>query len=412
MAGELSDRETVQLRLAWYAFGFLLFFWVVRQAGYAMSWWKGEDLHLWVTWGLSAMNSAGYISIFFVFQFASRAAARERLYWLLAAICAEFWIFINRPYTWDLLTRFKAMGLGFGLVGLIAIFRSSRSKDRPHHWTYLMLVSLLTFLYPRLSDFLLSRLSAVTPRIYDPTAIRMDQLWAFSFWQSERSQLYGFLELAYVMLPLWLGVCLYVSFFKVARTSFSFLAAYLLSTGLAFLTYAALPMIGPQAFTRLSSTWDGGMAALDWSVLVTNTNARNCTPSLHVTWAILVYKCLADLGWLPRILAAIFLMATMLAIFPVGDHYLLDLGVAIPFSYGVFCLTRWERKTTRGLLALGVFWAWVLGCRFVPDWLCGHPNLTRLAELVTGLGFGAALFLPDWRPRQASDISSGATGNP
>lgn len=57
--------------------------------------------------------------------------------------------------------------------------------------------------------------------------------------------------------------------------------------------------------------------------------SRNCMPSLHVTWALL---CCLWIGPRFRSLGVVFVLATACAVIGTGEHYLIDVLAAIPYT--------------------------------------------------------------------------------
>jgi hypothetical protein len=57
---------------------------------------------------------------------------------------------------------------------------------------------------------------------------------------------------------------------------------------------------------------------------------RNCLPSMHVTWAILLWRA-AIPGW-QRKAMAIFVPLTAISTLTTGEHYLIDILAAIPYA--------------------------------------------------------------------------------
>ncbi len=57
---------------------------------------------------------------------------------------------------------------------------------------------------------------------------------------------------------------------------------------------------------------------------------RNCLPSLHLTWAILLWRA-AKPGWKSWAMA-LFAVLTAISTLTTGEHYLIDLIVALPFA--------------------------------------------------------------------------------
>lgn len=62
---------------------------------------------------------------------------------------------------------------------------------------------------------------------------------------------------------------------------------------------------------------------------------RNAMPSMHVTWALLAFSCSIVLPLWMRWLTGIFVALTCLATLGLGQHYLIDLIVACPFTVAV-----------------------------------------------------------------------------
>ena len=55
-------------------------------------------------------------------------------------------------------------------------------------------------------------------------------------------------------------------------------------------------------------------------------------PSLHVAWALLIYWHARALGRPARAAAAFWLVSTIFATLAMGQHYFVDLVVAVPFA--------------------------------------------------------------------------------
>jgi hypothetical protein len=57
---------------------------------------------------------------------------------------------------------------------------------------------------------------------------------------------------------------------------------------------------------------------------------RNCLPSLHVTWAIMLWRA-AEPGWKSWAMV-LFVLLTAISTLTTGEHYLIDLIVALPYA--------------------------------------------------------------------------------
>jgi len=92
--------------------------------------------------------------------------------------------------------------------------------------------------------------------------------------------------------------------------------------------------------------------------------ARNAMPSMHMTWALLVWWSAWELTPLARVIASGFAMLTFLATLGFGEHYLVDLIVAVPFVLlieAICALPRERRIALRaGAVGLGLTLSWLL----------------------------------------------------
>jgi PAP2 superfamily len=129
---------------------------------------------------------------------------------------------------------------------------------------------------------------------------------------------YRGLSAVYYGLPLFGAFVLYVS-----ERRFEYARAWIVAAAPAPLFFLAFPATGPAH-------------AADPLAL------RNCIPSLHMTWALLGVVYIAP-RW--RGIAVAFAILTAAATLGIGEHYLLDLIVALPYTWG----TCWVVSRTRQL---------------------------------------------------------------
>jgi hypothetical protein len=83
-------------------------------------------------------------------------------------------------------------------------------------------------------------------------------------------------------------------------------------------------------------------------VPVMMTGARNAIPSLHMTWVLLVWWNSRGLARWVRAIAAVFVLFTVLATLGTGEHYVIDLVVAFPFSVMVQALCSYSMPFREG----------------------------------------------------------------
>jgi hypothetical protein len=96
--------------------------------------------------------------------------------------------------------------------------------------------------------------------------------------------------------------------------------------------YTIYPAIGPAlAFAKLFPWNPPALSQITIQPMTVRDFARNCMPSLHLAGALGVWwnsRLWARWG---RLLAGLFLCATIFATLALGEHYLIDLVVAVPF---------------------------------------------------------------------------------
>jgi hypothetical protein len=390
------DKQAQLWRYAWICVVTCTLIYLFREVGAWRGWWKGENLSLWITWGLDPMNASGFLSIFVAFQLASSFDVRTRGLWVLAGLLVEFFVFLNRPFTWDFQSRLAAVGLGFGVTGVIGLGWQAHAFPRVRTYRFLLLIATFLFLYPRDVDLCHSLLANWTPQVFDPTGIVIDRLWGrepvvdLTNWLQTTGGLFP-LRLIYVELPLCLCLAIYWNYTAAERSSFNFLKAFLLSTGLGFLCYAILPMVGPLVFYS-HIPWRES-----WNECSTNLSlplSRGCMPSLHATWGWLIFRAFADLGPRGWKLGGLFCLFTSVSIFPVGGHYLIDIVPALPLATLVWALSSWHPRWKLAAGALAALFGWVLAFRLCPLWLCQQAHLTRGLQIATLLVFGWILARP------------------
>lgn len=143
--------------------------------------------------------------------------------------------------------------------------------------------------------------------------------------------------------------------------------------------YAVLPVCGPIYAFPGQFPWHPPMLGLRDAVATVLPHApRNGVPSLHFTWALLFFLGSSGQLRIVRAVFAIFLAGTILATMGMGEHYFLDLVIAVPFACAIASLRRDSWHRARGRLTALLLFAATLGWMLV-------------------LRFDAALLLSEWR---------------
>ncbi|HVR38707.1 MAG TPA: M13-type metalloendopeptidase [Thermoanaerobaculia bacterium] len=138
--------------------------------------------------------------------------------------------------------------------------------------------------------------------------------------------------------------------------------------------YFLVPACGPKyAFPNFPN---GGF------VLLPKLAPRNAIPSLHLASALIAFIHARRFGRIASAVAMIFLIGTIFGTLGTGEHYLVDLIVAVPFTIAMHAIL--ERRFTHAIAPALIFFAWLWLLRF-------HAFAPWLAWTMTGLALASAL---------------------
>lgn len=157
---------------------------------------------------------------------------------------------------------------------------------------------------------------------------------------------------------------------------------------IAWICYAWIPVAGPVYLFQGDFPDAVPMASdIKNSMLVLGSAPRNAMPSMHFSGAIFILMCCAALRkkWL-FIISVLFVLGTAWATLALGEHYAIDLIVAMSFApaIGLFLMnsprwrlvSKWARYLQRASLL--TFLLWMLLLRLSPQWLAENLNCVRL----------------------------------
>lgn len=118
--------------------------------------------------------------------------------------------------------------------------------------------------------------------------------------------------------------------------------------------YAAVPACGPK---------------YSWSALA--DHPRNCFPSMHMPWALLLLWNSHQWGNAERFMVWLFAAFTALSTLSSGEHYLIDLVVAFPFAS--IAQAAVDQRWRKAMLSAAAMIAWttyfVLGAVTRGNWI-------------------------------------------
>ncbi len=120
---------------------------------------------------------------------------------------------------------------------------------------------------------------------------------------------------------------------------------------------------------------------------------RNAMPSLHMSWMLLVWWYSRGLRWWSRGIILTFVILTVSATLGTGEHYLIDLVVAFPFTVMLQGLFAFSLPWKNGQRLFSIFsglvvtlaWLWLL--RFAPKFFWISPVISWFLAVATVLGF-------------------------
>jgi hypothetical protein len=181
--------------------------------------------------------------------------------------------------------------------------------------------------------------------------------------------------------------------------------------GLVF--YLIFPVVGPAA--AFGPAFPQATPALA-EVLANGPDipavSRNCMPSCHTAWALMVYWHARPLAAWVRVMASVYLLFTLLATLGFGFHYVFDLVVAVPFAVAIQSaltpasmspvrLRRWAIGSGIVLMA-----SWLLVLRFGTQ-LLAFSNLATIVMVALTVLF--PLVLENRLYRRVAGNNRGAT---
>ncbi len=254
------------------------------------------------------------------------------------------------------------LGLGSALVlGWRAIRGRSGFSD--------FSTALILPMFSIVTVVVLRSFSASRPEVYDLYLHRFDEslgvpvMHAMARWLAATPALHAICAVGYRALPLMLTGVLVLHL----RRREKFPVFPVLVFGLAglegCLLYHVMPAVGPvHVFGPLFAS---GHWAISFSPVVPLHPApANSMPSLHLAWALLLLWNVPRENRAAVWGAACFLVLMTLATLGLGEHYFVDLVVAVPFAVCVqnSCAGRWRSAALNGAITLGwlAYLRWLL----------------------------------------------------
>jgi predicted membrane-bound spermidine synthase len=311
----------------------------------------------------------------------------------LAVLIEYRWAPVRPAWEWVFVAS-----AGFGAAALAAlIIRLKRKTGDPALNHDLLAAAGIAPLADPTVSFYLYLTQALHPLAFDLGAYRFDALLGFqpsavlALIAQQAPPLMVVLSTAYYFQPYGISMLYALQRVSPRRRPFSIVAFQAVSALLsALLLYHLYPVAGPAyAFGAAFPAHLPDASGLEATSSLVLRGARNGVPSMHFAWALALWLSARYLGvpWV-RALFAAWLGLTVLSTLAMGEHYLIDLVVAVPLVIGVLALCAlelpWKGARARAVwVGLGLTLAWILILRFGAGLFTAVPPLAWVAVLGT-----------------------------
>src|SRR5215467_13731103 len=241
--------------------------------------------------------------------------------------------------------------LGLGSFIILAL----RLTWEPQANRKLLALSLIPSLLFLSSDWVASDLLALTerlhPRVYDlylytfDASLRVQFPFVIGQWFQKLPWLRSISFFFYIGLPVVIAIVYTGLLPRNTRRSLSAMTAFLITGPVGIVFYNLLPAMGPIYLFQDVFPWQHFSLAQVHRLLVEPiplAGPRNAIPSLHMAWVLLAWWFARGLSPWRRVLAALFVLFTILSTMGLGEHYFVDLVAALPFSLFIKSLCSFE----------------------------------------------------------------------
>jgi hypothetical protein len=345
--------------------------------------------------GQYAWLSGCFAATFFVHILTLEGRPRRLL--LYVATVAEAPTILHEGFGIRALYPF-GLGLAVASVGFRAFLAvTSRSDERRHHAEALF-DSLVPPYFGFVSPVFLACTGVFLPRVADLQMQNASGVLGalppvlVGRFFAAAPVLKGLCAIVYATLPVGIAVVHAIRLKRDADAPPRMFNAFVLIALFGYPLYFVLPMVGPrEAWAALdahavfppahipavSDAW----IPVEWQV------PRNCVPSLHTAWGLSIFLACRGASRRLFFFGLAWFACTELATLGLGEHWLVDIVVAFPFTFAVDALSMPEKLRARDawkLVALSLMtaaWFALLVTRM--SFLGDHPVLSTIMMVAT-----------------------------
>lgn len=331
-----------------------------------------------------------------IVQARSRCRKIELVYAAGFALLCIAILFLSRevPFNYKLVGAF----LGLGSLLVMAVNSVWAGKVKRMHYLYALVPSLVLvgseWLTPPLLDWAQTRNPKTLDLyllVFDATLHVQPSLVMGRIF--ERLPALRVVSMAvYFGLPLLIALVFVEQLRLNRKRALVALVIFFFTAVLGAASYNLYPACGPISllhgdFPRLQLTFE--QASRVFLEAVPITGARNAMPSLHMAWVILAWWLARDLGKWVKAICILFLFFTFTATLGTGEHYFIDLIVALPFSLAMYATFALDAPLLRAKRAWPLFGGilcttvWLLLLRYEIPVFVKVPGLSWALILLT-----------------------------
>lgn len=295
--------------------------------------------------------------------------------------------------------NFAAILAPIGIFAVVQVLiQYFKHKNKVWLKLYVLLILFMTLLGVS-TNSALEIIQFARPATYDVIAYKIDQAYlglqpAIALWFDTSAE--SFKAVVYSVYAM-LTLCLFMTFAMIVREGnaerYHIVRTIAVPFGVAFICYMIVPISGPiyafgadQLVGNLPSP-----SLFTAQPEIIPPAARNGMPSMHFTGAFMIWLLTATLQRkIYFYLATVFLALTVVATIGLGEHYILDLIVAMPFAIALSLVLispqGWFAKKSTQMVwgsAVVTFAFWMISIIAMPAWLSDNLWFVQLLSLVS-----------------------------